>query len=99
MTDLFFGFLNIYQFLSNLRNRILNIGKKLHGKYVKDIYRVVILAYFSKEKIRRYGHEMVTHLVTEVTLKATLPPRQFKRLRDFTKKSRCITTLYFTSQR
>ena len=74
MTDLFFGFLNIHQFLSNLRNRILNIGKKLHGKYFKDIYRVVILAYFSKEKIRRHGREMVTHLVTEVTLKATLPP-------------------------
>ena len=53
MTDLFFGFLNIHQFLSNLRNRTLNIGKKFHGKYVKDIYRVVILACFSKERIRR----------------------------------------------
>ena len=42
-----FGFLNIHQFLSNLRNRILNVGKKLHGKYVKYIYRVVILACFS----------------------------------------------------
>ena len=70
-----FGFLNIHQFLSNLRNRILNMGKiKLHGKYVKYIYRVVILACFSKERKRRYGHKMVTHLVTEVTLKVTLPP-------------------------
>ena len=39
MTDLFFGFLNIHQFLSNLRNRTLNIGEKFHGKYVKDIYK------------------------------------------------------------
>ena len=30
-----FGFLNIHQYLSNLRNRILNIGKKIPGKYVK----------------------------------------------------------------
>ena len=85
MTDLFFsgftvttctlkfGFLNIHQFLSNLRNRILNVGKKLHGKYVKYIYRVVILACFSKERKRRCGQKMVTHLATEVTLKVTLP--------------------------
>ena len=86
MTDLFFsgftvttctlkfGFLNIHQFLSNLRNRILNMGKKLHGQYVKYIYRVVILACFSKERMRQYGHKMVTHLVTEVTFTVTLPP-------------------------